>query len=150
MGKQKPLVIVTRRLPDVVETRMMELFNCRLNEDDHPFSREQMVAALREASVLVPTVTDRIDKSVLDEAGPQLRLIASFGTGTDHIDLAAAHARGITVTNTPDVLTEDTADITMALILSVPRRVAEGLWGFSAAWKSLTPAKTGPSSHRQK
>ena len=126
MGKQKPLVIVTRRLPDVVETRMMELFNCRLNEDDHPFSREQMIAALREASVLVPTVTDRIDKGVLDEAGPQLRLIASFGTGTDHIDLAAAHARGITVTNTPDVLTEDTADITMALILSVPRRVAEG------------------------
>ncbi len=126
MTKHKPLVIITRRLPDGVETRMRELFNCRLNVDDRPFDRETMVAAMKEAVVLVPTVTDRLDKDMLAEAGPQLRLIASFGTGTDHIDLAAAHARGIIVTNTPDVLTEDTADITMALILSVPRRVAEG------------------------
>lgn len=126
MPKQKPLVVVTRRLPDVIETRMMELFNCRLNVDDHPMSRDELIEAVREADVLVPTVTDRIDKGILGQAGPQLRLIANFGNGVDHIDVPSAQQRGITVTNTPDVLTEDTADMTMALILSVPRRLAEG------------------------
>jgi glyoxylate reductase len=124
--RKRPLVIVTRKLPDVIETRMMELFETRLNHDDVALDREQMVAAMGEADVLVPTVTDRIDADLLAQSGPQLKLIASFGTGVDHIDLGAARARGLTVTNTPGVLTEDTADMTMALILAVARRLAEG------------------------
>jgi glyoxylate reductase len=126
MPSKRPLVIVTRKLPDPVETRMMELFACRLNLDDAPLGKPELIAAVKEADVLVPTVTDRIDADVLAAAGPALRLIASFGTGVDHIDLAAAQARGIAVTNTPGVLTEDTADMTMALILAVSRRLAEG------------------------
>jgi glyoxylate reductase len=126
MMSKRPLVIVTRKLPDPIETRMMELFHCRLNLDDKPFSKTELTAAVSAAEVLVPTVTDRIDGEVLSAAGPGLRLIASFGTGIDHVDLAAAQARGITVTNTPGVLTEDTADMTMALILAVSRRLAEG------------------------
>ncbi len=126
MTRKKPLVIVTRKLPDAIETRMMELFDARLNLDDRPFTQADLIAAVREADVLVPTVTDRIDKGVLTQANPELRLIANFGTGVDHIDLATARQRGITVTNTPGVLTEDTADMTMALILAVPRRLAEG------------------------
>ena len=126
MPKDKPLVVVTRRLPDAIETRMMELFNCRLNMDDHPFTRDELIAAVQEADVLVPTVTDRLDKGILAQAGDRLRLVANFGNGVDHIDVATAHQRGITVTNTPDVLTEDTADMTMAMILAVPRRLAEG------------------------
>jgi glyoxylate reductase len=122
----KPLVIVTRRLPDVIETRMMELFDCRLNIEDRPMSQAELVEAARQADVLVPTVTDRIDAAVLSQAGPRLKLIASFGTGVDHIDLKTARMRGVSVTNTPGVLTEDTADMTMALILAVPRRLAEG------------------------
>ncbi|HEY0524912.1 MAG TPA: D-glycerate dehydrogenase [Stellaceae bacterium] len=126
MPTKRPLVIVTRKLPDPIETRMMELFDARLNLNDTPMSQAQLVAAIREADVLVPTVTDRIDAAMLSQAGPNLRLIASFGTGVDHIDLATARQRGIAVTNTPGVLTEDTADMTMALILAVARRVAEG------------------------
>jgi glyoxylate reductase len=126
MPQTKPLVVVTRKLPDAIETRMMELFNVRLNIDDHPFTREELCQAAAEADVLVPTVTDRIDSGVLSNAGEKLRLIANFGTGVDHIDVASAHQRGVAVTNTPDVLSEDTADMTMALILAVPRRVAEG------------------------
>ena len=126
MPSKKPLVVVTRKLPDVIETRMMELFDTRLNLDDRPMTQAQLVAAAQLAEVLVPTVTDRIDAGVLAQAGPNLRLIASFGTGVDHIDLATARQRGIIVTNTPGVLTEDTADMTMALILAVPRRLAEG------------------------
>jgi glyoxylate reductase len=122
----KPLVVVTRKLPDVIETRMMELFDVKLNLDDHPLSPTELIEAVKIADVLVPTVTDRIDSSVLSQAGEKLRLIASFGTGVDHIDLASARQRGITVTNTPGVLTEDTADMTMALILAVARRVSEG------------------------
>jgi len=126
MTSKKPLVIVTRRLPDVIETRMMELFEPRLNVDDRPMSQEALIQAAKEADILVPTVTDRIDAAVLSQAGPALKLIASFGTGVDHIDLKTARARGITVTNTPGVLTEDTADMTMALILATPRRLTEG------------------------
>jgi glyoxylate reductase len=126
MSQKKPLVIVTRRLPDVIETRMMELFDARLNIEDKPMSQAELIEAAREADVLVPTVTDRIDLGVLSQAGPNLKLIASFGTGVDHIDLKTARQRGINVTNTPGVLTEDTADMTMALILAVPRRLAEG------------------------
>jgi glyoxylate reductase len=126
MRSKRPIVIVTRKLPDPIETRMMELFACRLNLDDKPYSKSELEAAVGKADVLVPTVTDRIDAQVLAAAGPALKLIASFGTGVDHIDLAAAQHRGIIVTNTPGVLTEDTADMTMALILAVSRRLAEG------------------------
>ncbi|MGE0238530.1 MAG: D-glycerate dehydrogenase, partial [Parvibaculaceae bacterium] len=126
MSKRKPLVIVTRKLPDVVETRMMELFNARLNSDDHPFGRHELIEAVKQAEVLVPTVTDRIDKAVIGQAGDGLKLIANFGTGVDNIDVETAVARGITVTNTPGVLTEDTADMTMALIMAVARRITEG------------------------
>ncbi len=124
-SQKKPVVIVTRKLPDVIETRMRELFDARLNDDDHPMSQAELVAAAKEADVLVPTVTDRIDRAVISQAGPNLRLIANFGTGVDNIDLDTARNRGVTVTNTPGVLTEDTADMTMALILAVPRRLAE-------------------------
>ncbi len=125
-NRRKPLVIVTRKLPDHVETRMRELFDARLNDDDKPMSRAELIEAAKTAEVLVPTLTDPIDAAVLTQAGEQLRLIANFGNGVDHIDVTAALARGITVTNTPGVLTEDTADMTMALILAVPRRLTEG------------------------
>ena len=126
MPKKKPLVVVTRRLPDNVETRMRELFDAKLNVDDRPLSQAELVDAVKTADVLVPTVTDRIDSAVLSQAGASLKLVANFGNGVDNIDVATALARGITVTNTPGVLTEDTADMTMALILAVPRRLVEG------------------------
>ncbi|OSQ39551.1 2-hydroxyacid dehydrogenase [Thalassospira mesophila] len=126
MTTKKPLVIVTRKLPEAIETRMMELFDARLNIDDTPMDKSALIEAVKQADVLVPTVTDRIDAAVLAHAGPNLRLIANFGNGIDHVDLQTARQRGITVTNTPDVLTEDTADMTMGLILSVSRRVGEG------------------------
>jgi len=126
MPRKKPVVVVTRKLPDAVETRLMELFDTRLNTTDVPMSADQIVAAIQSADVLVPTVTDRIDREVLSQAGPNLKLLANFGAGVDHIDLKTANARGIMVTNTPGVLTGDTADMTMALILAVPRRLAEG------------------------
>jgi glyoxylate reductase len=124
--RKKPLVVITRKLPERVETRMRELFNAKLNIDDTPMSQAALAEAVKTADVLVPTVTDRIDAEVLDQAGTRLKLIANFGNGVDNIDVAAAVQRGITVTNTPGVLTEDTADMTMALILAVPRRLAEG------------------------
>ena len=126
MAQRRPVVVVTRKLPEVVETRMMELFDTRLNRDDKPMTRAELIEAVKHADVLVPTVTDRIDREVITQGNSQFKLIASFGTGVDHIDLAAARERGITVTNTPGVLTEDTADMTMALILAVVRRVTEG------------------------
>jgi glyoxylate reductase len=139
---KRPLVIVTRKLPDIVETRMRELFDARLNVDDKPFSQAQFIEAAKVAEVLVPTVTDRIDRAVLSQAGPQLKLIANFGTGVDNIDLDLAKSRGITVTNTPGVLTEDTADMTMALILAVPRRLIEGtavLKDSRQSWQGWSP-----------
>ena len=140
MPKKKPLVVVTRKLPHAIETRMMELFDVRLNLNDKPMTTAQLSAAVREVDVLVPTVTDRIDAEVLAHAVRKLRLIANYGTGVDHIDLAAAAKRGITVTNTPDVLTEDTADMTIALILAVSRRLAEGERVLRAgAWKGWSP-----------
>ncbi len=126
MGRKKPLVIVTRKLPGVVETRMCELFDTRLNIDDKPMPRSALAEALHAAEVIVPTVTDRIDAELIELAGPQMKLIANFGNGVDNIDVTAALARGMTVTNTPGVLTEDTADMTMALILAVARRIVEG------------------------
>jgi glyoxylate reductase len=124
--RKKPLVVVTRKLPDSIETRMRELFDARLNLDDTPLTRDQLTEAVRTADILVPTVTDQINEDVLKQADSKLKLIANFGNGVDNIDVTAAHARGITVTNTPKVLTEDTADMTMALILAVPRRLIEG------------------------
>jgi glyoxylate reductase len=124
--KKKPLVVVTRKLPDSIETRMRELFDAQLNLDDTPLSPERIAEAVRAADVLVPTVTDAITEEMLKQPECKLRLIAHFGNGVDNIDVVAAHARGITVTNTPKVLTEDTADMTMALILAVPRRLIEG------------------------
>ncbi|XSG81554.1 MAG: 2-hydroxyacid dehydrogenase [Methyloligella sp. ZOD6] len=126
MDSERPTVIVTRKLPEVVETRLRELFDAKLNLQDKPFSRDELIEAMKTAHVLVPTVTDKIDRSVLSQAGPNLKLIAQFGTGVDNIDLETARNRSILVTNTPGVLTEDTADMTMALILAVPRRLAEG------------------------
>jgi lactate dehydrogenase-like 2-hydroxyacid dehydrogenase len=126
MAARKPKVIVTRRLPDPVETRMRELFDTELNLDDTPMDREALVKALARADAIVPTITDRIDAELIAEAGSQLKLIANFGAGVDHIDVAAATERGIAVTNTPGVLTEDTADLTMALIMAVSRRIVEG------------------------
>lgn len=122
----KPRVVVTRRLLPETQQRMADLFDVTLNTDDRPLSREALLAAVREAHVLVPTVTDRIDADLIAAAGPNLGLIASFGAGTEHIDLAAARARRIIVTNTPGVFTDDTADMTMALIISVPRRLTDG------------------------
>ncbi len=139
---EKPLVIVTRKLPDAIETRLGELFDTRLNESDEPMSQSALASAMREADVLVPTVTDRIDGRLLAQAGDKLKLIAQFGTGVDNIDVESAISRGITVTNTPSVLTEDTADMTMALILSVPRRMVEGvdyLQERAATWSGWSP-----------
>lgn len=144
MARKKPLVVVTRKLPDKIETRMRELFDARLNVEDVPMTQAQLIEAVSTADVLVPAITDRIDATVISQAGPNFKLIANFGNGVDHIDVAAATARGITVTNTPGVLTEDTADMTMALILAVPRRLTEGaallteedgVWpGWSPTW----------------
>ena len=140
-NRKKPLVVVTRKLPDSVETRMRELFDARLNLDDTPMSHADLAEAAKIADVLVPTVTDRIDASVLSQSGDKLKLIANFGNGVDNIDVATAVQRGITVTNTPGVLTEDTADMTMALILAVPRRLAEGANVLTADkdWTGWTP-----------
>jgi glyoxylate reductase len=138
---KKPVVVVTRKLPDRVELRMRELFDARLNPDDKPMTHAQLQEAVKVADVLVPTVTDRIDASVIGKCGEQLKLIANFGNGVDNIDVATAVQRGITVTNTPGVLTEDTADMTMALILAVPRRLAEGanVLTTDKDWSGWTP-----------
>ncbi len=142
MGRNRPLVIVTRKLPEAIEARMAELFETRLNDADEPMSREQLREALQTADVLVPTVTDRIDARLLAHSGPKLKLIANYGTGVDNIDVDAAYKRGITVTNTPGVLTEDTADMTMALILAVARRLVEGEHLVrSGQWKGWGPVK---------
>jgi len=140
MNATKPRIIVTRKLPDAVETRMMELFDTQLNLDDTPMSRADLASAMQEADVLVPTVTDRIDGELIADAGERLKLIASFGTGVDNIDLNSANKRSIMITNTPGVLTEDTADMTMALILAAPRRLAEGERLIrSGEWGGWTP-----------
>jgi glyoxylate reductase len=127
MPASKLKVIVTRKLPEPVETRMAELFDVQLSGDDVPMDYDALVEAVQQADVLVPTVTDRIDSRVLSRAGERLKLIAQFGAGVDNVDVATATQRGITVTNTPGVLTDDTADITMALMLAVPRRIVEGV-----------------------
>jgi lactate dehydrogenase-like 2-hydroxyacid dehydrogenase len=143
----RPKVIVTRELPDPVMDRMEELFDTANNRADVPMSPEQLTEAMARCNVLVPTVTDAIDADLIDRAGDQLRLIANYGAGVDHIDLQAARARDIIVTNTPGVLTEDTADMTMALILAVPRRLAEGEKLIRLGdWKGWSPG--GMLGHR--
>ena len=140
--KKRPTVYITRKLPDVVETRMRELFDAELNIDDTQRNEEELVAAMQRVDVLVPTVTDRITAAMIEKAGPQLKLIASFSNGIDHVDVDAAARKGITVTNTPNVLTEDSADITMALVLAVPRRMIEGtrvLANGSDEWLGWSP-----------
>jgi glyoxylate reductase len=139
-GKYK--VVVTRKLPDAVETRMMELFDTRLNLDDIPLTHNELIMAVQSAEILVPTVTDKVDAEVINSAGDQLKMIANFGAGVDHVDLSAAAAKGIIITNTPDVLTEDTADLTMALILMTPRRMGEGERIVrNNAWTGWTPTQ---------
>ena len=139
--RNKPLVIVTRRLPDAVETRMRELFETELNLDDTPFTRERLLDAVGRADVLVPAINDRVDAALLDAAGERLKLIAHFGNGVDNLDVAAAAARGITVTNTPRVLTDDTADMIMAMLLALPRRLVEGarLLAEDGHWPGWSP-----------
>ncbi|MCD1625731.1 MAG: 2-hydroxyacid dehydrogenase [Paracoccaceae bacterium] len=133
-------VVVTRRLPEAVETRMKELFDVQLREDDTPMTRAELVDAVAQADVLVPTVTDTIDAGLIAQAGPRMRLIANYGAGVDHIDVATARQRGILVSNTPGVLTDDTADMTMALLLAVTRRIPEGLAVMNAGeWKGWSP-----------
>jgi glyoxylate reductase len=154
MADRKPKVVVTRKLPEPVEARMAELFDAVLNPSDKPMSEADLAAAMGEADVLVPTITDRLDAKALEACGPRLKLIANFGAGVDNIDVTAANARGVTVTNTPGVLTEDTADMCMALIMAVARRLVEGasvvqqggFSGWTPTWmlgKRLRGAKLG-------
>jgi glyoxylate reductase len=144
---ERPRVAVTRKLLPQIEARMNELFDCRFNTEDRPLSADEIAALMQDADVLVPTVTDRIDVALIEQAPPSLRLFANFGAGVNHIDLAAAKAKGILVTNTPGVFTEDTADLTMALILNVPRRLGEGHRLMrSGEWQGWTP--TGMLGHR--
>ncbi|RZJ18354.1 MAG: D-glycerate dehydrogenase [Brevundimonas sp.] len=126
MSVRKLKVVLTRRLPDAVETRMRELFDAELNLTDTPMDRAALAAVLQRADVLVPTITDAIDADLISGAGEQLKMIANFGAGMDHIDVEAGLKRGLVLTNTPGVLTEDTADLTMSLILAVSRRIVEG------------------------
>ncbi len=147
MPEPRLSVVVTRRLPEAVETRMSELFDVTLRPDDVPMTREALAAAMRGADVLVPTITDEIDAALLAQAGDRLKLIANFGAGVDNIDVQTARQRGIHVSNTPGVLTEDTADMTMALILAVRRRIPEGLSIMQKGdWEGWAP--TGNLGHR--
>ena len=140
MPSKRLSVVVTRRLPEAVETRLTELFDVRLRDDDTPMTRAELAAAMQDTDVLVPTVTDTIDAGLIGQAGERLRLIASFGAGVDHIDVATARSRGILVSNTPGVVTEDTADMTLALMLSVTRRIPEGLSTMQAGdWTGWAP-----------
>ncbi|MEE8334311.1 MAG: D-glycerate dehydrogenase [Alphaproteobacteria bacterium] len=136
----KPVIAVTRKLPAATESRMRELFDARLNADDQELSAERIVALCDGADALVPTVTDTIDSGLIAALPDSVRLMANFGVGVNHIDLAAADARNIAVTNTPGVLTDDTADQTMALLLATPRRLVEGdRLARSGKWEGWTP-----------
>jgi glyoxylate reductase len=140
MAANRLTVVVTRRLPEVVETRMKELFDARLRDDDRPISREEIIAAVADADVLVPAITDTIDAKLLGQAGERLKLIANYGAGVDNIDVATARQRGVLVSNTPGVVTEDTADMTLALILAVTRRIPEGLRVMASGnWEGWSP-----------
>jgi len=140
MSKQPLSVVVTRRLPEVVEKRLTELFHVTLRADDTPMTRSELGEAMKTADILVPTVTDEIDAALIGQAGDRLKLIANYGAGVDHIDVMTARQRGILVSNTPGVLTEDTADMTMALILAVTRRMSEGMAQMQKGdWKGWAP-----------
>jgi glyoxylate reductase len=140
MPSQRLSVVVTRRLPEAVETRMKELFDVDLRDPDTKMSRDELAAAMRRADVLVPCVTDHVDANLLAQAGEKLKLIANYGAGIDHIDVASARQRGVLVSNTPGVVTEDTADMTMALVLAVTRRIPEGLAVMqSGEWQGWAP-----------
>ncbi|MFQ8431176.1 2-hydroxyacid dehydrogenase [Amaricoccus sp. W119] len=147
MAPPRLKVVVTRRLPEPVEARMRELFDVTLNPDDTPMMPEQLVAAIADTDVLVPTINDQIDARMLAQAGPRLKLIANYGAGFDHIDVATALQRNIIVSNTPGVLAEDTADMAMALILAVPRRLPEGAELMrTGEWRGWSP--TALMGHR--
>ena len=138
---KKPKVIITRRLQDRVEKRMRELFNVNLSDAEYPISRQELLSAVKKADILVPTIGDKIDASILSAASSNLKLIANYGAGYDHIDIKTALQRGIIVTNTPSVLTTDTADMTMALILAIPRKLREGHEEMqSGSWKGWSPS----------
>ncbi|MGC3938284.1 2-hydroxyacid dehydrogenase [Roseobacter sp. EG26] len=140
MSKPKLSVVVTRRLPEAVETRLSELFDVKLRQDDTPMSRSELSEAVKAADVLVPTVTDDVDSALIGQASDRLKLIANYGAGVDHIDVSTARQRGILVSNTPGVLTDDTADMTMALLLAVLRRIPEGLSVMqSDTWEGWAP-----------
>lgn len=140
MPSERLKVVVTRRLPEAVETRMKELFNVTLRDDDRPMTREELLDAMRNTDILVPTLTDQLDQSMISAAGDQLKLIANYGAGVDHIDVHTARQRGVLVSNTPGVVTDDTADMTMALILAVTRRIPEGLAMMqSGEWSGWSP-----------
>ncbi|EEW25607.1 2-hydroxyacid dehydrogenase [Rhodobacter ferrooxidans] len=140
MPAERLSVVITRRLPEVVETRMKELFDVELRDPDTKMTRDELAAAMRRADVLVPCITDHIDAGLLGQAGDKLKLIANYGAGVDHIDVSTARQRGILVSNTPGVMTEDTADMTLALILAVTRRIPEGLAEMQAgAWQGWAP-----------
>lgn len=144
---ERPRVAITRKLLPAIEARMAELFNCTFNGDDHQMNRDEIIAAMQNCDILVPTVTDRIDAELITRAPESLKMFANFGAGVNHIDLAAAKAKGIIVTNTPGVFTDDTADLTMALILNVPRRLGEGHRLMRGGeWKGWAP--TGMLGHR--
>lgn len=140
MPAKRLSVVVTRRLPEAVETRLTELFDAELRDDDTPLSREALVAAMQRADVLVPTITDTIDSAMLGQAGERLKLIANYGSGVDHIDVQSARQRGVLVSNTPDVVTDDTADMVIALMLAVTRRIPQGLAEMqSGEWHGWAP-----------
>lgn len=140
MGSKRLSVVVTRRLPEPVETRMKELFDVTLRTDDAPMTRDALIAAMTGTDVLVPCITDQIDAAMLAAAGEKLKLIANYGAGVDHIDVASARSRGVLVSNTPGVVTDDTADMTIALILAVTRRIPEGLARMQAGdWEGWAP-----------
>lgn len=140
MPLKRLVVVVTRRLPAPVETRLKELFDAELRDDDAPMTRDELVAAMQRADVLVPTLTDHIDVGMLGQAGERLKLIANYGAGVDHIDVTSARQRGILVSNTPGVVTEDTADMALALMLAVTRKIPEGLAEMQAGnWQGWSP-----------
>ncbi|MBN9886150.1 2-hydroxyacid dehydrogenase [Salipiger abyssi] len=140
MPQKRLSVVVTRRLPEAVETRLSELFDVTLREDDTPMTRAQLAEAMADADVLVPTITDQIDAGLIGQAGERLKLIANYGAGIDHIDVETARRRGILVSNTPGVMTDDTADMVMALMLAVTRRIQEGLLVMQAGeWQGWAP-----------
>ena len=140
MSGNRTKVVLTRRLPEPVETRLKELFDVTLRDHDTPMSRAELVDAVKTCDVLVPTITDKIDAGLLGQAGENLKLIANFGAGIDHIDVETARQRGILVSNTPDVVTEDTADMAMALLMAVVRKIPQGLQAMqSGEWIGWSP-----------